>query len=126
MDALKDRLYTAAVTLQNILVKNAPKDTWNLARNGIWVLQENGTYWVCVGGENARYAVYTNEPWTEGRNPNEGWIPRSIEEALPTITAIMQGDISEEELKETNEQLEKEIARQQEERIRKILNGGRL
>lgn len=113
MASLKDRCYSAALALTNVLVKNAPKDTWNLARNGIWIVQESGNYYICIGGERARYAVYTNEPWTKGTNPNEGWIERSIEEALPFIRAIMNGKVTNSDVDDYVKQNEEAIRQQQ-------------
>jgi hypothetical protein len=97
---MTDRCYRAAEVLKSALVANAPKDTWNLALNSIRVVQENGSWYVLIGGEIAPYAEYTNEAWKKGTNPNEGWIERSIEEVLPVITQIMSGALSEAEIDE--------------------------
>jgi len=121
MGSLSERSYTAAVLLTNVLVKNCPKDTWNLARNGIWIVQEAGQFYVCIGGERARYAVYTEEPWSEGKNPNEGWIERSIEEALPFIRNIMSDKITESEVNDYIAQCEEDIRKQQMARVKELL-----
>lgn len=97
---MTDRCYRAAEVLKSALVANAPKDTWNLALNSIRIIQENGAWYVLIGGEIAPYAEYTNEAWKQGTNPNEGWIERSIEEVLPVITQIMSGALSEAEIDE--------------------------
>lgn len=121
MATLSERSYTAAVLLTNVLVKNCPKDTWNLARNGIWIVQEDGQYYVCIGGERARYAVYTEEPWEKGKNPNEGWIERSIEEALPFMRNIMTGSITESEVNDYIAQCEESVRKQQMARVKELL-----
>ena len=74
--------------------------TGNLERNGIRVKIDNGTMCVVVGHETSKllgeYAVYTNEPWISPKwngkqNPNQGWIERGIEKALPLIKQVYQG-----------------------------------
>ncbi len=104
---MTDRCYRAAEVLKSALVANAPKDTWNLALSSIRVVQENGSWYVLIGGELAPYAEYTNENWDQfqpplkgKKNPNEGWIERSIEEVLPVIQQIMSGALSEAEIDE--------------------------
>lgn len=77
-----------------------PYRTGNLERNGIRVKIDNGTMCVVVGHETSKllgeYAVYTNEPWISPKwggkqNPNQGWIERGIEKALPLIKQVYQG-----------------------------------
>lgn len=97
---MTQRIYECCVVLHSALVANAPKDTWNLALNSIRIVQEGGSYHVVVGGEIAPYAVYTNEPWLRGKNPNEGWIERTIEECLPIIRQIMSGALTKTEVEE--------------------------
>ena len=92
------RQFQACKILQSALVANAPKDTWNLALNSIRLVQEAGQWYVLIGGEIAPYAVYTNEPWSRGKNPNEHWIENTIEQCLPIIGQIMSGAISEGEI----------------------------
>lgn len=86
--------------LKDVLKVFAPKDTTNLSVNGIRIADSD---YILIGGEVAPYAVYTNESWTSGKwngrkNPNEGWINRAIESALPMIVNIMGGSVSEEEI----------------------------
>ena len=77
-----------------------PYRTGNLERNGIRVKIDNGTMCVVVGHDTSKllgeYAVYTNEPWISPKwggkqNPNQGWIERVIEKALPLIKQVYQG-----------------------------------
>ena len=77
-----------------------PYSTGNLERNGIRVKIDHGTMCVVVGHETSKllgeYAVYTNEPWISPKwggkqNPNQGWIERGIEKALPLIKQVYQG-----------------------------------
>lgn len=97
---MTQRQYLACKLLHGALVANAPKDTWNLALNSIRLVQETGTWYVVIGGEIAPYAVFTNEPWSRGKNPNEHWIEKTIEQCLPMIKQIMAGAISEAEINE--------------------------
>ena len=77
-----------------------PYRTGNLERNGIRVKIDNGTMCVEIGHETSKllgeYAVYTNEPWISPKwggkqNPNQGWIERGIEKALPLIRQVYSG-----------------------------------
>ena len=77
-----------------------PYRTGNLERNGIRVKIDNGTMCVEIGHDTSKvlgeYAVYTNEPWISPKwggkqNPNQGWIERGIEKALPLIKQVYQG-----------------------------------
>lgn len=97
---MRNRVYQCYKILQLILITNAPKDKWNLALNSIRIVQENGEWYVAIGGEIAPYAVYTNERWNRGINPNENWIEKSIEEAMPMIRRIMSDAISTAEINE--------------------------
>lgn len=86
--------------LKSVLQARAPYDTGRLATQGIWV--ENDGSAVYIGGaEVAPYAVYTNEPWTKGKNPNEGWIDKAINEATPIIKQALSGKITREQYEET-------------------------
>lgn len=97
---MTQRIYQCCVVLHTALVANAPKDTWNLSLNSIRIVQESSNWYIAIGGEIAPYAVYTNEPWNRGKNPNEGWIERTINDCLPYIKKIMSGSISEAEIDE--------------------------
>ena len=85
-------------------------DSTNLVRHGI---QSKVDGEVIVGGSDvAPYAVYTNEPWISDRwhgkkNPNEGWLDRSIERAIPGIRNIFSGVYSAEEIIAMNSEEEK-------------------
>lgn len=77
-----------------------PYRTGNLERNGIRVKIDNGTMCVEIGHDTSKvlgeYAVYTNEPWISPKwggkqNPNQGWIERGIEKALPLIRQVYSG-----------------------------------
>lgn len=89
----------------------APKDSGNLAVNGIKKVWNPGlsTWDIIIGGETAPYAVYTNGVWINrpGVNPNEGWIQEACVEASPVLKAILSGSIPEEDVKrmlKTNKQ----------------------
>lgn len=98
---MKSRQYQAILYIHAALVANAPKDTWNLALHGIKIIQDAGKFYVAVGGENAPYAEQTNEAWKVGKNPNEGWIDRTLEEVLPYVKQIMSGALTEKEVEES-------------------------
>lgn len=99
MSSIADKIKLACDNLCIILKAEAPYDTGHLAINSIRVIEtEPGEYHVAIGGEIAPYAKYTQEAWTRGKNPNEGWINRGIEKALPLIKRIMSGAITEEQV----------------------------
>lgn len=96
--------------LKAVLIARAPYDTGNLALNSIRIDIANAR--VLIGGNDiAPYAPFTNEPWTHGQNPNEGWIERAIEEAMPIIKSTLDGKLTEEDVDEalaTYRQIQKE------------------
>lgn len=108
MLSLSQRFEQAANYIKAELVVGAPFETGNLALNAIRITFDKGLAHIVIGGEVAPYAIYTNETWSKGTNPNEGWIQRVINECKPMIIKIMQGAISQEEL-------EKELRRQKSE-----------
>lgn len=121
---LDERKWQAATLLTTVLVKNAPKDKWNLALNGIRIVQDDGEYTIVIGGEVAPYAKYTNENWDEfeaplkgNKNPNEGWIQKSIREAMPYIKSIFSADYSEADIKSVLEAYNNDIFKQ---RVNKV------
>lgn len=83
----------------------APYDTGNLAMNSIRIVGNS----VVIGGEDiAPYAPYTNEPWSSEKwkgkkNPNEGWVQRAIEEALPIIQRVLSGKANDKDIKTARE-----------------------
>lgn len=100
-----NRLFQALKLLHEAFVARAPKDSWNLALNGIVTVQDGSERYVVIGGELAPYAEYTNENWDQfqpplkgKKNPNEGWIEGTIEFCLPMIEQIMSGTVSIEEI----------------------------
>ena len=92
-----DRLDRATRYLQMLLKVNCPKDTTNLSRNINIQYVEEGKARIVIGNENADYAVYTNMPWEDGVNPNQGWVEATIAQATPMIQQLLSGEISQEE-----------------------------
>ncbi len=82
-----DLICEACKILKLVLQARAPYDTGNLAINSIRIVENK----VLIGGEIADYAIFTNEPWTKGKNPNEGWVQRAIAEAAPLIQRTLGG-----------------------------------
>lgn len=115
MVSLEARLEIAASYLSQMLCLHAPKDTWNLTFNGIALRQVSPKHWqIIIGGENAPYAVFTNEAWIGDRwngkkNPNEGWVENTIELGRGFIQSIMNGAVSLEELKAVDEEIDNQI-----------------
>lgn len=94
-----DVVNEALKTLKLVLQANAPYDTGNLALNSIRIVG-NAVY---IGGEIADYAVYTNEPWINkggAKNPNEGWVERAIQEAIPILQRTLSGKATLEDIQD--------------------------
>ncbi len=115
MVSLEQRLEIASCYLNQLLCLHAPKDSWNLTFNGIALRQVSPKHWqITIGGENAPYAVFTNEAWIgehwKGKkNPNEGWVEKTIELGKRFIQSIMSGAVSLEELKTVDEEIDKKL-----------------
>lgn len=119
--SLEQKRFQAGQLLTNALIMNAPKDTWNLALNGIRLMgDENGEYEIVIGGEVAPYAVYTNEPWNNGINPNEHWINNTIEQMLPSIQQIFEGVLEEDDVREMMEEMTQNVREQYQYRIAEL------
>ena len=104
--------------------------TGNLERNGIRVKIDNGSMCVEIGHDTSKvlgeYAVYTNEPWISPKwggkqNPNQGWIERGIEKALPLIRQVYSG-MTIDDFNDLMDDLQKQTATRQAEIRRKRKN----
>ena len=97
---LSDRLKFASDYMVSILKSCAPIDTGNLLFRGILIESVSDSKVVIRIGnkELVDYAVFTNEPWKDGTNPNEGWVDRAIVASLPVVQAIMGGEITPEDI----------------------------
>lgn len=62
-----------------------PKDTGNLFSTLTVEVSSDFRAKITIGGMQAPYAPYTNEPWTKGTNPNEGY----IENCLDHLTRLL-------------------------------------
>ena len=74
----------------------APKDTWNLANNGINHVYLNADTFVIYVDENiAPYMPYTNEKWInrKGKNPNEGWWQDTVQDLAQIIADEFGGEL---------------------------------
>ena len=107
-----------------------PYRTGNLERNGIRVNIDNGSMCVEIGHETSKllgeYAVYTNEPWISPKwggkqNPNQGWIERGIEKALPLIRQVYSG-MTIDDFNDLMDDLQRQTATRQAEIRRKRKN----
>lgn len=92
---VEDKLYFAAICLQQRLQLYAPIDTGNLMFNGILPVQKvnPNRFDVIIGGGVVDYAVATNE-----KGKHAGWVTRGIESALPTMRLIIGTVWSEQEV----------------------------
>lgn len=114
-----DLVYEALKILKLVLQARAPYDTGNLALNSIRIVQNT----VVIGGEIAEYAIFTNEPWSKGKNPNESWVQRAIQEAKPLIQMTLNGRYSMEDIqraKQTYQDILKDRQRLMVERLKEL------
>lgn len=96
------KLYLAQDVIMSVLRVNCPFDTGNLSKS---INAENERLVITIGDDAIQYAPFTNEPWVDEKwhgkqNPNEGWINRALEIALPIVDRLLQGSITEAEARE--------------------------
>lgn len=77
----------------NYLKANSPIDTGNLRYNSIKYKAYGDTIKIYVDETIAPYMKFTNEPWFNGGNPNEGWWNKTIEEILRLIALYLKGEL---------------------------------
>lgn len=97
-----NKLYLAQDVIMSVLRVNCPFDTGNLSKS---INAENEQLVITIGDDDVQYAPFTNEPWVDEKwhgkqNPNEGWINRALEIALPIVDSLLQGSITEAEAEE--------------------------
>lgn len=122
---ISDRITGALRILEAYLKAGAPYDTGNLALNSIRIVQRSGDWCVVVGGEIADYAVYTNEAWTADRwngkqNPNEGWIDREIQSALPQVRSQLTGTMTQAEYEQIIATQQQRVKTTQQQRLQDL------
>lgn len=97
-----NKLYLAQDVIMSVLKVYCPFKTGNLSKS---INAENERLFITIGDDDIQYAPFTNEPWVDERwhgkqNPNEGWINRALEIALPIVDSLLQGSITESEARE--------------------------
>lgn len=99
-----NKLYLAQDVILSVLKVNCPFKTGNLSKS---INAENERLFITIGDENVQYAPYTNESWDNfkpplkgHKNPNEGWIERALDIAVPIVDRLLQGSITEAEARE--------------------------
>lgn len=81
-------MYNHVIDVANLIVSmmlaqgGAPRDTYNMLNTIGYVVYDDSTIDLFIGGDYAPYAPYTNEPWINrpGTNPNEGWLDSILEQ----------------------------------------------
>lgn len=96
------KLYLAQDVIMSVLKVYCPVDTGRLSAS---INAQNESLLITIGDENVQYAPYTNEPWVDEKwhgkqNPNEGWIERALDIAVPIVDRLLQGSITEAEARE--------------------------
>lgn len=96
---MTEKINNVLNVLKSTLVAMCPYDTGNLSAS-IDIYDRDTAPKIIIGNDTVDYAIYTNEKWSKGRNPNEGWVQRAIEACRPLIQAIFGGTISQAEIDE--------------------------
>lgn len=98
------KLYLAQDIILAHLRVYCPVRTGNLAAT---ITPDNNSLVITIGDENVQYAPYTNESWDNfapplkgHKNPNEGWINKALDAALPIVDKFLAGSVTEEEARE--------------------------
>lgn len=72
----------------------APYDTGNLHDHGVqFEMPDKDTIHLYIDESEAPYMKYTNEKWERGKNPNEGWFDRAVEQIAALIAERTQGEL---------------------------------
>lgn len=71
------------------------------------ITPDNNSLVITIGDEDVQYAPFTNESWDNfdpplkgHKNPNEGWINKALDAALPIVDKFLAGSVTEEEARE--------------------------
>ena len=96
------KLYLAQDVILSVLRVHCPLKTGGLSKS---INAENEQLVITIGDDDVQYAPFTNEPWVDERwhgkqNPNEGWIERALDIAVPIVDRLLQGSITEAEARE--------------------------
>lgn len=97
-----NKLYLAQDVILSVLRVHCPLKTGRLSKS---INAENEQLVITIGDDDVQYAPFTNEPWVDERwhgkqNPNEGWIERALDIAVPIVDRLLQGSITEAEARE--------------------------
>lgn len=98
------KLYLAQDIILAHLRVYCPFDTGTLSGS---ITPDNNSLVITIGNENVQYAPFTNESWDNfdpplkgHKNPNEGWINKALDAALPIVDKFLAGSVTEEEARE--------------------------
>ena len=95
----KQQFDRICMELVKIIRERAPRDTGNLADNGVRYVWENEeTFTIYIDESIAPYMPYTNEPWISPKwngkkNPNEAWWQDAINLCIEHFTNVYKGEI---------------------------------
>ena len=79
---------------ENMLRVAVPGKTGKLRCNAIKLeMTDADTCRIYVDENIAPYMQYTNEPWSHGKNPNEGWFDRVADKIARHIAQTLQGEL---------------------------------
>mgnify|MGYP001003491637 CR=1 FL=1 len=115
---MDDNIVNIAELFMTTLIAMAPRDNLNLLRSIGYKVFDDNTVEIIIGSDKVQYAPYTNEPWippvnleyfpsgrkrtelekrslksfrTGGKNPNEAWVERAINQTAKLLAEINLG-----------------------------------
>lgn len=94
----KQQFDRVCMELVRIIRERAPRDTGNLADNGVkFVWEDENTFTIYIDETQAPYMPYTNEPWISPKwngkkNPNEAWWQDAIELCKKHLISKYKGE----------------------------------
>jgi hypothetical protein len=77
---MDDNLLDVAYLIVSNLVHMCPKDTWNLVNTIGFVIYDDNTIEIQIGGRFADYACYTNDKFYPNHPNNYHWVNRALEQ----------------------------------------------
>lgn len=95
----KQQFDRVCMELVKIIRERAPRDTGNLADNGVrYVWEDEETFTIYIDESIAPYMPYTNEPWISPKwngkkNPNEAWWQDAINLCIEHFTNVYKGEL---------------------------------
>lgn len=91
-----DHVIDIAELIITMLISAAPKDTWNMVNTIGYIVYDDNTLDILIGGEFAPYAPIVNEgrkdrPLSVKEQQNVGWFDRVLEQVSMLLASYNMG-----------------------------------